>query len=168
VAVPKTWTAQLAPVGRDFIERTSMRNLLLGVTAAASLLGASVAAGEAQAAPTAQLIVGVDRADSQPSLELAQFIFGGQNYCWYDTGWRGPGFYWCGYAWRSGLGWGGGSGWHGWRGGGHGGGGHHGGTGGGRGGIGHGGGHAGGGHGGGGHGGGGHSGGGHGGGGHHH
>ena len=47
-------------------------------------------------------------------VEDAQFIWGGRNYCWYDGGWRGPGWYWCGYAWRHGFGWGGGSGWHGW------------------------------------------------------
>lgn len=50
-------------------------------------------------------------------VENAQFIFGGQNYCWYADGWRGPGWYWCGYAFRRGYGWGGGYGWHGWRGG---------------------------------------------------
>ena len=48
-------------------------------------------------------------------VEKAQFFFGGRNYCWYDNGWQGPGFYWCGYAFRTGLGWGGGAGWHGWR-----------------------------------------------------
>jgi hypothetical protein len=48
------------------------------------------------------------------NVEQAQFIYGGRNYCWYDSGWRGPGFYWCGYAWRRGFGWGGGAGWHGW------------------------------------------------------
>ena len=45
------------------------------------------------------------------------FYWHGRRYCWYDDGWHGPGFYWCGYAWRSGIGWGGGWGWHGWRGG---------------------------------------------------
>jgi len=50
-------------------------------------------------------------------VQQAQFIFGGRQYCWYDDGWRGPGFYWCGYSWRRGYGWGGGYGWHGWRGG---------------------------------------------------
>ena len=53
-------------------------------------------------------------------IEQAQFIYGGRNYCWYDNGWRGPGYYWCGYAFRRGLGWGGGAGWHGWGHGGHG------------------------------------------------
>lgn len=44
----------------------------------------------------------------------AQFIFGGRNYCFYNNGWNGPGFYWCGYASRRGLGYGGGAGWRGW------------------------------------------------------
>src|SRR6266480_5961984 len=43
------------------------------------------------------------------------FYWHGRRYCWYDDGWHGPGYYWCGYAWRSGYGWGGGYGWHGWR-----------------------------------------------------
>jgi hypothetical protein len=29
--------------------------------------------------------------------------------------WQGPGWYWCGYAYRTGLGWGGGYEWNGWR-----------------------------------------------------
>jgi hypothetical protein len=60
---------------------------------------------------------------SATQIENAQFIFGGRNYCWYDNGWQGPGWYWCGYAFRTGFGFGGGAGWHGWsrggRGGGH-------------------------------------------------
>ena len=46
-------------------------------------------------------------------IEKAQFFFLGQNYCWYDGGWQGPGLYWCGYAWNNGQGWGGGEGWQG-------------------------------------------------------
>ena len=45
------------------------------------------------------------------------FVYGGQNYCWYPAGWKGAGFYWCGYPWRTGLGWGGIYGWNGWGGG---------------------------------------------------
>jgi hypothetical protein len=41
------------------------------------------------------------------SIKQAQFIFGGRNYCFYLDGWHGRGFYWCGYAYRRGLGWGG-------------------------------------------------------------
>ena len=41
--------------------------------------------------------------------------FGNQRYCWYDSAWNGPGWYYCGYAFRRGYGWGGGSGWNNWR-----------------------------------------------------
>jgi hypothetical protein len=66
-------------------------------------------AGSAEAAmggalPAAQIL----------PVEQAQFFFLGHNFCWYDGGWQGPGWYWCGYAWNNGQGWGGGDGWHGW------------------------------------------------------
>jgi hypothetical protein len=54
-------------------------------------------------------------ADKLASAETVQFIWNGRRYCWYPGGWRGPGWYWCGYAWRRGFGWGGPAGWHGWR-----------------------------------------------------
>jgi hypothetical protein len=41
----------------------------------------------------------------------------GRDYCWYDDGWRGAGWYRCGFQLRVGYGWGGPSGWHGWGGG---------------------------------------------------
>jgi hypothetical protein len=116
----RAWIEPWAMVDRKLIERHSMRNLFLGLAAAASLLGVAGASGGVQAEPssqTPQLIFGVDRAGNQPMLDRVQFIFGGRNYCWYTSAWRGPGFYWCGYAWRRGLGWGGGQGWRGWRGG---------------------------------------------------
>ncbi len=53
-------------------------------------------------------------AGSSP-VETAQFVWGGRNFCWYNSAWQGPGWYWCGYAWRRGIGWGGAAGWHGWR-----------------------------------------------------
>src|SRR5258707_14832994 len=84
------------------------------IYAAATSLAVLGAAGQANALP-------VDRftpTTIPTAVEQAQFIFGGRNYCWYDDGWRGPGFYWCGYAFRPGLGWGGGAGWRGWHGGG--------------------------------------------------
>lgn len=45
---------------------------------------------------------------------VGAFIFGGRNYCWYDNGWNGAGWYWCGYAYNYGAGWGGPYGWRGW------------------------------------------------------
>ena len=49
------------------------------------------------------------------------YLFGGRRYCWYADAWNGPGWYWCGYAYRSGFGWGGAYGWNGWARGGRGG-----------------------------------------------
>jgi hypothetical protein len=49
--------------------------------------------------------------------ETVGFYWGGRQFCWYDDGWNGPGWYWCGNYLTSGIGWGGGYGWHGWRGG---------------------------------------------------
>ena len=36
------------------------------------------------------------------------FVYRGRAYCFYPSGWHGPGWYRCGFAWRRGLGWGGG------------------------------------------------------------
>ncbi len=86
--------------------------------AGAPIVGASVGAAP-MVAPRAIR----DAADSLNMVERAQFIWLGHNYCWYDDGWNGPGWYWCGQYLTSGIGWGGGYGWHHWRGG-HAGGGH--------------------------------------------
>ena len=53
-------------------------------------------AGSAQAAmggalPSTQIL----------PVEQAQFFFLGHNFCWYDDGWQGPGWYWCDYAWNT-------------------------------------------------------------------
>ncbi len=92
-----------------------MRTLLFAATAAVSLLGASSALAAPMEPPAPRVIFGVDRPSDQPMLDRVQFIFGGRTFCWYDIGWQGPGFYWCGYAERRGFGWGGGAGWNGWR-----------------------------------------------------
>ncbi len=89
-----------------------MRQWIL-ITATSVSLGLTAAIGQANALPVNRFTPAAIPSD----VEQAQFFYGGQNYCWYDDGWRGPGFYWCGYAWRRGLGWGGGVGWHGWHGG---------------------------------------------------
>jgi len=71
-------------------------------------LPAEAALGFGAFAPSTSL------AESSP-VEKAQFFWGGRRYCWYPSGWRGAGWYQCGFAWRRGLGWGGPAGWHGWR-----------------------------------------------------
>jgi hypothetical protein len=57
--------------------------------------------------------------DDLSMVDNVQYYWGGRQYCWYELGWQGPGWYWCGYAWRRGYGWGGGVGWRGWGRGGH-------------------------------------------------
>jgi hypothetical protein len=87
--------------------------------------GVSLPLANLAEAAVADGIIGSHISSSQMlPAENVQFFFGGRNYCWYDNGWQGPGFYWCGCAFRTGLGWGGGYGWDGWHGGGPGGGGH--------------------------------------------
>jgi hypothetical protein len=82
--------------------------MILAAAAAASLAGA---AATAEAAPP--LVVGVDH-PGDAVFQDAQYFYLGRNWCWYDSAWRGPGFYWCGYAFRRGYGWGGPAGWRGW------------------------------------------------------
>jgi hypothetical protein len=49
-----------------------------------------------------------------PVEEIQYYSLNNSNYCWYDDGWQGVGWYSCGYEWNDGLGWGGPYGWHGW------------------------------------------------------
>jgi hypothetical protein len=114
-----------------------MRLFKVGAAAVSVALSAVAPATMAQVPSGGQLIFGVERADGQTGFTPVQYFLGGRQYCFYPGGWHGPGWYWCGYAYRRGFGWGGGAGWHGWRGGGFHGGGFHGGPGGGS----HGGGH---------------------------
>ena len=83
-----------------------MRKYLLGLLSAATLIATPVA----MAGPLAD---GVWRG-GDVALQDVQYIWGGRRYCWYYDGWRGPGWYWCGYRLREGFGWGGGWGWRGW------------------------------------------------------
>src|SRR3954465_15492228 len=46
--------------------------------------------------------------------KTAIYAVEGRRYCFYDSGWHGPGWDRCGFAFRGGLGWGGVYGWRGW------------------------------------------------------
>ncbi len=95
-----------------------LKKLSIVLTVAAAALGAgTILTSTAQAAPAGQSGQLGAAADTLNMIEKTQFFFGGREYCWYDDGWNGPGFYWCGEYLRRGFGWGGGYGWHGWRGG---------------------------------------------------
>jgi hypothetical protein len=84
-----------------------MRVLFLALATAAVM---ATGAETATAGPDAMRLA-VDRVGM---IEKSQFIYGGREHCFYPDGWHGPGWYWCGYNWRRGLGWGGPRGWHGW------------------------------------------------------
>jgi hypothetical protein len=79
---------------------------------AAIAVAASTFAMKAEAMPLGSGLS--QAADGVGVVEQTQYFYGGRNYCWYPDGWRGPGFYWCGYNLRRGYGWGGGAGWRGW------------------------------------------------------
>ena len=82
------------------------------MTIATIALAASTFTMKAEAMPLGGL---GSAADTLGLVEKSQYFYGGRNYCWYPDGWHGPGFYWCGYAFRPGFGWGGPIGWRGWR-----------------------------------------------------
>lgn len=90
-----------------------LSTILAGAGALTLIAGAAPAATLTEGGG-AQLVVGVYDRAQPPALEETQWVWGGRNYCWYPGGWHGPGYYWCGYAWRSGWGWGGPLGWNGW------------------------------------------------------
>lgn len=90
------------------------KTVLMALTAVAAVSAGLLAIPRAEAmtiGSPAGLGVVADRVDAT---ENVQYIYGGRNHCWYATGWRGPGWYWCGYRWRRGYGWGGPAGWQGW------------------------------------------------------
>jgi hypothetical protein len=98
-----------------FVEKT-MQRIGLTLTAAVAVIAGGTVADRLQAAPIGHPEGLRAALGSLDIIEKAQvFVWQGRRYCWYDDGWHGPGFYWCGYARRHGLGWGGGSGWHGWQ-----------------------------------------------------
>lgn len=91
-----------------------MRKFGLALVLAAALGAGTTLLGSAQAAPVGALGQLGTAADDLNMIEQAQYVWRGRRYCWYPTGWKGPGWYRCGYALRRGYGWGGGPGWRGW------------------------------------------------------
>jgi hypothetical protein len=94
------------------MERTMRHFLLAGVAIVAFATGSIAVNSRAEAAPVGALKA---VADDIATVENVQFLFEGRRHCWYPDGWHGPGWYWCGYRLRTGLGWGGPEGWQGWR-----------------------------------------------------
>jgi hypothetical protein len=60
-------------------------------------------------------VYGKMAAGPAPAPVVEEFYwYSGHRYCWYDRGWHGPGWYWCGENFHRGIGWGGPIGWHWW------------------------------------------------------
>jgi hypothetical protein len=83
---------------------------ILAVAAGATLQFA----GPAPAAIADGAVAGRTSLIDNALIERVQYAYGGQNYCYYETGWKGPGWYWCGHEGTYGVGWGGAYGWRGW------------------------------------------------------
>ncbi|MFN3744137.1 MAG: hypothetical protein ACK4TL_05470 [Hyphomicrobiaceae bacterium] len=84
--------------------------------AGSALVVAGALFTSAQAAPVTGGRATKTLIDPHAMVQKTQIIvFRGRRWCFYWDAWNGPGWYWCGYAWRRGYGWGGGPGWHGWR-----------------------------------------------------
>src|SRR5215469_9830696 len=107
--------AACVPFVRIQKQEDIMRKLILLVVAVAAALSAVVTTGSRSQASVIAPPSLREAADELLLTETVQFWWKGQRYCWYNTGWRGPGWYRCGFRSRRGLGWGGPSGWHGWR-----------------------------------------------------
>jgi hypothetical protein len=97
-------------------EKLKVKKLRMTIFAVGVLaIGGMSAIGQAQAAVPGGADAIRQAAENGAITEPVQFFFGGRNYCWYEDGWQGPGWYWCGYAYRPGFGWGGPIGWNNWR-----------------------------------------------------
>jgi hypothetical protein len=88
-----------------------MKRIVLTIAAAIGLVATGAVADRANAMPLGGVS---DAADELNVVDQVQYVWGGRRYCWYDDGWNGPGWYWCGRYLVPGLGWGGGVGWRGW------------------------------------------------------
>jgi hypothetical protein len=86
-----------------------MRALTLAVAAGALLVATQANAGSF---PVNRLVGAETGLVDQVAVRV--FVHEGRRYCFYFDGWHGPGWYRCGFAWRSGLGWGGVYGWNSW------------------------------------------------------
>jgi len=85
------------------------------VAASALAIGGALSLGPAQAAVQGGAATIRAASEIGAVTEQVQFRWSGHDYCWADDGWHGPGWYWCGYAYRTGFGWGGPIGWNSWR-----------------------------------------------------
>ena len=80
-------------LGEIWLKEGAMRRIRLTLTVAAALIACGTLADRLQAAPIGppeglSTVLG-----SLNIIEKAQaFVWHGRRYCWYDDGWKGPGF----------------------------------------------------------------------------
>lgn len=91
------------------MQRSKFFSLAMAVSALGGALVLSIPAQPAYAQTPGDIIGGIVGG------VVGAFAFGGRNYCFYDNGWNGPGWYWCGDPYRYGYGWGGPEGWRNWQ-----------------------------------------------------
>jgi len=89
-----------------------MRSWKIGLAIAGAVGVLAIASSANATVATTGISAALDRL---ATVEQVDFRWGGHRHCWYEDGWHGPGWYWCGYHHRRGLGWGGGEGYRGWR-----------------------------------------------------
>ena len=87
-----------------------MNTMTFGTAVAVILAAASLSSAAAGPLLSQSVIGGSEVVGSGE----VQHSWNGRTYCWSEAGWKGPGWYRCGFASRRGLGWGGPAGWHGW------------------------------------------------------
>jgi hypothetical protein len=93
-----------------------MTRRAIAIMAAAIIFTGGVACRVALGAPSSAAASVGDATKALDPVQKAQYFWDGYEYCWYDDGWNGPGWYVCNYGpWISGLWWGGPFGWHHWR-----------------------------------------------------
>ena len=81
-----------------------MRKSFITLAAATIFIGGAPFMGaSAGAAPFVAPATIRAATDSVNIVENVQFFWANHNYCWYDDGWNGPGWYWCDMASRPGL-----------------------------------------------------------------
>jgi hypothetical protein len=95
-------------------ESKTMRTFLIAAAAAT----AAMAMGAAAPANAFTLPGGGGLSGAGAAVNIVDdaqvMVYRGRRYCFYINGWNGPGWYRCGYAWRSGFGFGGVYGWNRW------------------------------------------------------
>src|SRR4051794_24305418 len=91
-----------------------MRRLMTIMSAAAAFMVAGSVINRAEAIPFGNASGIRDAQEELNVVDHVQYYYGGRRFCWYDNGWNGPGWYWCGRYLTPGIGWGGGYGYRGW------------------------------------------------------